>query len=110
MKTNIENQMLVIFGASGDLTARKLIPALFSMFKAGALPERFVVVGTSRSRLTDEAFRQRVVTQSAYMNGELQTEAESMIRAFTDMIFYEPLEEGYEASYATLGERLKTLS
>ncbi len=110
MKTKIENQMLVIFGASGDLTARKLIPALFSMFRAGALPERFVVVGTSRSMLSDEAFREKVVTQSKYMSEALHTENGSMIQTFADKIFYEPLQEGYEASYTALGERLKTLN
>ncbi len=51
---------IVIFGASGDLTSRKLIPALFSSFRKGRLPENTRVVGFSRSRFTDEEFRTRL--------------------------------------------------
>jgi len=51
--------LLVIFGASGDLTRRKLVPALFELFVAGLLPERLGVLGTSRSRLGDDGFRER---------------------------------------------------
>ncbi|MGY8915547.1 MAG: hypothetical protein ACKVJF_10770, partial [Flavobacteriales bacterium] len=42
------NQMLVIFGASGDLTARKLVPAIFNLYKGKHLPENFMVLGASR--------------------------------------------------------------
>ncbi|MBN1844637.1 MAG: glucose-6-phosphate dehydrogenase, partial [Sedimentisphaerales bacterium] len=49
---------LVIFGASGDLTRRKLIPAVFHLFRQGLLPERFSVVGYARSEGDDQAFRQ----------------------------------------------------
>jgi len=49
--------VLVIFGASGDLTARKLIPALYEMRTIGALPENFKVLGVSRRAKTDEAWR-----------------------------------------------------
>jgi glucose-6-phosphate 1-dehydrogenase len=44
---------LVIFGASGDLGKRRLIPALYHLQSAGCLPERFAVVGFSRSPLSD---------------------------------------------------------
>ena len=56
-----ENQILVIFGASGDLTARKLVPALFNLHQADQLPENFIVLGASRSDMTDSAFRKKVV-------------------------------------------------
>jgi glucose-6-phosphate 1-dehydrogenase len=48
---------LVIFGATGDLARRKLLPALYNLAHEGALPERFHLVGTSRSELSDEGFR-----------------------------------------------------
>ena len=62
-----DNQMLIIFGASGDLTARKLIPALFNLYIAKQLPKNFIVLGASRSNLTDEEFRNRVVYESKYL-------------------------------------------
>lgn len=49
---------LVIFGASGDLTARKLIPALYHLFKDHQLPQPFRVVGVSRRESTDAAWRE----------------------------------------------------
>jgi glucose-6-phosphate 1-dehydrogenase len=48
---------LVIFGASGDLARRKLIPALFHLQESGYLPENFAVIGFSRTPMTDEAYR-----------------------------------------------------
>ncbi len=53
---------LVIFGASGDLTSRKLLPALFRLFRNGALPGQFFILGTGRDRISDEAFRERMGT------------------------------------------------
>src|ERR671929_1530906 len=51
---------LVIFGASGDLTRRKLFPALYSLALRGMLPERFGVVGVARSEASDDEFRERM--------------------------------------------------
>lgn len=48
---------LVIFGATGDLTSRKLLPALFSLWQDGLLPDSFAVVGVARREKSDEAFR-----------------------------------------------------
>ena len=56
--------VLVIFGASGDLTKRKLIPALYNLALENRLPERFAVVGYARSEMGDEVFRQKCGTLS----------------------------------------------
>ncbi|HST18235.1 MAG TPA: glucose-6-phosphate dehydrogenase [Gaiellaceae bacterium] len=52
--------ILVIFGASGDLTSKKLMPALYSLAYRGLLPEKFGVVGAARTDETDDAFRERM--------------------------------------------------
>ena len=52
---------LVIFGATGDLARRKLLPALYNLAHEGALPERFHLVGASRGELSDEDFREQAV-------------------------------------------------
>src|SRR3984885_15022562 len=49
-----EPTAVVIFGASGDLTKRKLLPALFHLEQSGLLPEEFAVVGVARRPLQDE--------------------------------------------------------
>ena len=52
--------VVTIFGASGDLTKRKLIPALYNLAFEKRLPERFAVVGYARSEMSHEAFRQKM--------------------------------------------------
>ncbi len=52
-------QTLVVFGASGDLTRRKLVPALYDLAYEGLMPERYAIVGSGGSRLDDEGFRER---------------------------------------------------
>jgi glucose-6-phosphate 1-dehydrogenase len=64
---------IVIFGASGDLTSRKLIPALFRLDSTGLLPEECNVVGMARSPFTSEQFRQQLepkVKEAITGNGE----------------------------------------
>ena len=51
---------VVIFGASGDLTKRKLVPALYALAAEGSLPAGFTVVGAGRSEMTDEEFREEM--------------------------------------------------
>jgi glucose-6-phosphate 1-dehydrogenase len=52
--------VMVIFGGTGDLTKRKLIPALYNLATSGLLPEDFAVVGIGRTPLSTEAFRQQI--------------------------------------------------
>src|SRR3989475_3704023 len=52
--------VLTIFGASGDLTRRKLIPALYNLALERRLPERFAVIGYARSEMTHEVFRSKM--------------------------------------------------
>ena len=52
-----EDQVLVIFGASGDLTKRMLMPSLYELHVRQMLPERFVILGTSRKSMSDDEFR-----------------------------------------------------
>ena len=47
---------IVIFGATGDLTRRKLLPALYTLFRDGALPEKFTIIGFARRKYDDQSF------------------------------------------------------
>ena len=58
---NAPPSVLVIFGASGDLTRRKLVPALESLAEAGRLPARSAVVGVGRTPMSDGEFRTKVL-------------------------------------------------
>lgn len=105
-----ENQMLVIFGASGDLTARKLVPALYNLYKTGHLPDNFVVLGVSRSTLTDSEFRKKVVSESKYLKEKLNGEDNGFIAKFSDKLFYEDLGKQYDTDYTDLEKRISDLN
>ncbi|MDQ7002162.1 MAG: glucose-6-phosphate dehydrogenase, partial [Ghiorsea sp.] len=52
--------VFVIFGASGDLTKRLLIPSLFNLYSDGLLPEKFVILGLSLDDFSTDSFRQKI--------------------------------------------------
>lgn len=97
----IKNQVLVIFGASGDLTKRKLIPALYVLYKQKLLPEKFAVLGASRSSLTDIEFRTRV---SEFLP------VESDVESFKKMLFYQPVLNNNAADFVPLKNRINEIS
>jgi glucose-6-phosphate 1-dehydrogenase len=77
---------LVIFGATGDLATRKLMPAVYDLAHDGALPERFVVVGVARSELSDEQFREEAArAMRAYSR---RTPDEHVLELLLQDVFY----------------------
>ncbi|MEM9790818.1 MAG: glucose-6-phosphate dehydrogenase [Planctomycetota bacterium] len=52
--------LVVIFGASGDLTKRKLVPALYHLWEKGRMPEKFGIVGISRTKYSDDDYRDKL--------------------------------------------------
>jgi len=78
---------LVIFGASGDLTARKLMPAVYGLFRDGLLPDAFSVVGYARTPETDESFRagMREAAQKFVRSGSFD---EAAWKAFASRLSY----------------------
>src|SRR5512133_70218 len=60
MDTTDRPTSIVIFGASGDLTQRKLIPSLFNLCRKDRLPRKWQIVGHSKSPFTDDQFRQHL--------------------------------------------------
>ncbi|HSP98445.1 MAG TPA: glucose-6-phosphate dehydrogenase [Candidatus Dormibacteraeota bacterium] len=61
---------VVIFGASGDLAKRKLIPALYHLSEAGCLPERFAIIGTARTPMSDDAYRDAMLEALSERTGK----------------------------------------
>ncbi len=79
---------IVIMGASGDLTRRKLIPALFQLACKHRLPENFRIVGFSRSGYSDDAFRE-LMWDGVRELGELAVRRDEW-SAFAKSLFYVP--------------------
>src|SRR4051812_8349250 len=71
VERNAPPSVLVLFGASGDLTRRKLVPALESLARAKRLPNEFAVVGVGRTPMSDEDFRAKVLADGQSVAPEL---------------------------------------
>jgi glucose-6-phosphate 1-dehydrogenase len=95
---------LVLFGASGDLATRKLLPALYGLLLAGRLPERFFLLGAGRSALGDGDFRERALQGVAGT-----TLDRGRWEEFSSRLFYQPLAYDDAESYRALAARLAAL-
>ena len=100
---------IVIFGASGDLTHRKLIPSLFSLYRRGHLPESFYILGCARSLYDDTNFRDAVRLGLENDLGKEDGASAGKIDSFLERCHYLAGEYGDLALYTALQERLKTL-
>ncbi|MHA7110396.1 glucose-6-phosphate dehydrogenase [Sunxiuqinia elliptica] len=99
-----ESHILVIFGASGDLTKRKLIPALLELEKQNLLPDQFAVLGVSRTELSDEVFRSRM---TEFLPKEASSE---LIEKFLNRLYYQAISTADAYDYPVLRDRLFTIA
>ena len=104
-RKNLDACSIVIFGASGDLTARKLIPALYHLFKEKLMPATFRVIGFARRDKTDASWRQELRTALDQFSRTKPVE-DKVWAAFAENIFYciGDLTDG--AAYAKLDKQL----
>ena len=98
---------LVIFGASGDLTHRKVVPALFELFRRRLLPERFVLVGLSRRPADDEALRASL--RAARADDAAHDGSASAWRDFERLVHHVRGDFDDASAYTALGKRLTEL-
>ena len=98
-----KNHIIVIFGASGDLSRRKLIPALYKLYQQKLMPENFKILGLGRTDLSDEAFRLEMQSSFSQLfnNKELNS-------SFSDSLFYSPISYDQFDSYKTLKDRIQS--
>jgi len=110
---------LVVFGATGDLTSRKIIPALYNLLKDGQLPSLFTCIGFARRPKTNEEFRAEM-KEAATKYSRTKPIEEAIWSHFQDHLFYHQSEfhedEGYETlktllqqfdiKYGTKGNRI----
>jgi glucose-6-phosphate 1-dehydrogenase len=102
-----EEQILVIFGAPGDLTYRKLIPSLYSLWLRKMLPSGFQILGVSRSGLTDELFREKL--EAGILSFADFTGKEQEMWPFLNTIHYLSMDMGNPEEYHRLVSRLSAL-
>jgi len=103
-----DNHILIIFGASGDLTYRKLIPAVYDLHKQKMLPEKFAVLGASRTKLSDDKFREKmkdgIKTYSNYKDDD-----EKNVNGFLKMLSYIPVDTNKSEDFNNLKSHIEKL-
>jgi glucose-6-phosphate 1-dehydrogenase len=105
---NPKNLILVIFGASGDLTARKLLPAVFSLKLQKLLPGKFAVLGVGRTPYSDIEFRKKV-KESILKYSEEKNPDEKLIDDFTESVFYRSMDNAKASDYNGLKLKLESI-
>jgi glucose-6-phosphate 1-dehydrogenase len=95
----------VIFGAHGDLTRRKLMPALYSLASERRLPPGFAVIGTSRTPLGDDEFRESIREALVHFLDTVPLD-EELWKAFSNTLFYVPGDTTDPELYRRIGEKL----
>ncbi|MFN0121199.1 MAG: glucose-6-phosphate dehydrogenase [Blastocatellia bacterium] len=96
--------VMVIFGASGDLTKRKLLPALYNLAKANLLSREFAVVGVSKDIFTTEAFREQI---GQHFREYATTDVDGdLLDWLIHRLYYVPGEFGNQATFLNLNDTL----
>jgi len=103
-----ESALLTIFGASGDLTRRKLIPALYDLACVGCVPRKFEVLGIGRTPMTSEEFRARM-RQGAVESGGIRDLNHEQWADFERRLFYLVGDAGRGDFYPQLIMRLEEM-
>ena len=107
-KKNVEPCVLVIFGATGDLTGRKLVPALYNLGREGQLPGHFACVGFARRDKTDEVFRQEMLS-AVNKYSRIRPVDPEIWGTFSNQLFYHKSEFHEDEGYQSLAHQLEQI-
>ncbi len=97
---------MVIFGASGDLSRRKLLPALAQLHGSGYLPDRYAIIGSSRTPMSDDEFRTRIVSALPERSGDKEPPVDAKL---LESVHYQPTDASDPASMRQLRARVESI-
>ena len=103
-----ENLIIVIFGASGDLTARKLLPALLDLYNQKLMPDSFAILGVSRTKYSDESFRDKMIDRINHFTEDENVNIEE-IKKFSQNLYYQPIDTSMSNDYKKVKSKLYEL-
>jgi len=98
--------IFVIFGGTGDLNRRKLVPALYNLFLDDCMPSKFSIIGTGRSTLSDEEFRQKLLEGINKFSRSGKADPEKW-KTFSSNIFYQVSHVSDTEAYKEFGKRIQ---
>ena len=108
LESTAEPCVMVIFGATGDLTKRKLLPALYRLAQQQLIPTEFAILGTARQTLGDDEYR-ALMLEALRTFGDEDKIDETSWNSFADGIFYEPGDVKNPETYSRLKSRLSEI-
>ena len=103
-----EDQILVIFGASGDLTYRKLIPSLYDLYNQDMLAEKFIILGVSRTDYSSEKFRERI-EKGIKSFANFKDAGKDKLDSFLKRVFYKSIDTENQEDYKQLKTEIDEL-
>jgi glucose-6-phosphate 1-dehydrogenase len=103
-----DNCIMVIFGGSGDLTKRKLIPGLFNLHRQDLLPEKIAILGAGRTEYTDESYA-KFISESIAEFCDKEPVEQKDLSEFCEHIAYHRVSTDSDDDYAALAARLDDL-
>jgi len=103
-----KDQVIVLFGATGDLAKRKLLPGMYHLMRVGLMPERFRIIGAARKELDEEEFRE-LARDSIRESGRKAGDHEAWER-FADSLRFVSVGDGYEPLGAAVAAAREELS
>lgn len=108
MKSSLPSAcVLVVFGASGDLTRRKIVPALYDLFQMGQLSSQVAILGVSRTEMSDEGFREHLREWAARL---ATRHTEEGWRAFARQIHYCAADAAEDAAFGEIAKAIERLA
>jgi glucose-6-phosphate 1-dehydrogenase len=105
-----EGLILVIFGASGDLTSRKLIPAICDLRNNNLLPENFAVLGVGRTKMDDTRFRNKMTESIQKYLKDTPCAETGQTGSFLKKLHYISIDPSQSSDYIKLDQRLTQLN
>jgi glucose-6-phosphate 1-dehydrogenase len=102
----VDPTTLVVFGATGDLARRKLLPAVYNLAHDGSLPGHFNLIGVARTDMTDDAFRE--VAARSIRRHSRRAPDEAVLQRLLERLHYVPGDFDDGGAYDRLGARLTT--
>lgn len=112
MMTPIDVQLqptvFIIFGATGDLTWRKLAPALYNLYLNKSMPDNFSIIGTARSQLSDDVFRSKMAegVNQFSRNGKVD---KKIWAEFSNHVYYQAADVQDDEDYKQLAAKIKNV-
>ncbi len=106
--TQENNCVIVIFGASGDLTKRKLMPAIYALYRQKLLPKNFAILGTSRSPYSDQDFRKKIISDIKTY-AKLKRADQKQLVPFSKHLYYQALDATDVSHYESLKDKLTAI-